>query len=128
MQAARDLGDAGVDNVYGAGELQLPKPPDVVAPTATALASAGRSGKMLRLLAKVSDDSGEVSIVEQIKLGRKTIATIKRAGFVFAATAKTFATLWKAPKKVAGSYQHCVRVTDRTGNASPLSCAKVVLK
>ena len=128
MQAARDLGDAGVDNVYGAGELQLPKPPDVVAPTATALASAGRSGKMLRLLAKVSDDSGEVSIVEQIKLGRKTIATIKRAGFVSAATAKTVATLWKAPKKVAGSYQHCVRVTDRTGNASPLSCAKVVLK
>ena len=128
MQAARDLGDAGVDNVYGAGELQLPKPPDIVAPTATALASAGRSGKMLRLLAKVSDDSGEVSIVEQIKLGRRTIATIKRGGFVSAATAKTVATLWKAPKKVAGSYQHCVRVTDRTGNASPLSCAKVVLK
>ena len=128
MRAARDLGDAGVDNVYGAGELQLPKPPDIVAPTATALASTGRSGKMLRLLAKVSDDSGEVSIVEQIKLGRRTIATIKRGGFVSAATAKTVATLWKAPKKVAGSYQHCVRVTDRTGNASPLSCAKVVLK
>jgi subtilisin family serine protease len=128
MRATRDLGDAGVDNVYGAGELQLPKPPDIVAPTATALASTGRSGKMLRLLAKVSDDSGEVSIVEQIKLGRRMIATIKRGGFVSAATAKTVATVWKAPKKVAGSYQHCVRVTDRTGNASPLSCAKVVLK
>jgi hypothetical protein len=127
MRAARDLGDSGVDNVYGAGELQLPKPPDIVAPTATALASTGRSGKMLRLLAKVSDDSGEVSIVEQIKLGRKTIATIKRAGFVSAATAKTFATLWKAPKEVAGSYQHCVR-DRRTGGTSPLSCAKVVLK
>ena len=27
MRAARDLGDAGVDNVYGAGELQLPNRP-----------------------------------------------------------------------------------------------------
>ena len=44
MQAARDLGDAGVDNVYGAGELQLPKPPDIVAPTISALASKGRKG------------------------------------------------------------------------------------
>ena len=30
---ARDMGAAGMDNVTGAGELQLPKPPDVVPPT-----------------------------------------------------------------------------------------------
>jgi subtilisin family serine protease len=128
MRSARDLGTPGVDSVYGAGELQLPKPPDLVAPTAKALASTGRRGKMLRLLATVSDDSGEVSLVEQIKLGRKTVATIRRAGFVSAASPKTVATPWKVPARASGSYQHCVRAIDRAGNASAASCAKLVVK
>ena len=68
--------------MYGAGELQLPKPPDVVAPTAKALVSSGRRGRMLKLRSSVSDDSGEVSVVEQVKLGRKTVATVVHAGFV----------------------------------------------
>ena len=109
MRSARDLGAPGLDNVYGAGELQLPKPPDVVAPTAKALVSTGRRGTMLRLLSTVSDDSGEVSVVEQIKLGRKTVATIERGGFVSASSSKTVATLWKVPTKAGGAYQHCVR-------------------
>ena len=45
MRNARDLGAPGLDNVHGAGELQLPKPPDVVAPTATALVSTGSQGQ-----------------------------------------------------------------------------------
>lgn len=128
MRSARDLGAPGLDSVYGAGELQLPKPPDVVAPSAKALVSSGRRGKLLELLSSVSDDSGEVSVVEQVKLGRKTVATITRAGFVSAESSKTVATLWKVPVRAAGAYRHCVRVTDRAGNASPLSCAKLVIR
>ena len=75
--SARDLGEAGLDSVYGAGELQLPKPPDIVAPTIAALAArAARQGDQAAL--RVSDDSGEVSVVEQVKLGRRTWRTIKR--------------------------------------------------
>ena len=59
-EVRRDLGAAGVDNVYGAGELQLPTPPDIVAPTISALASTGRTGRVIRLLSRVSDDSGQV--------------------------------------------------------------------
>ena len=88
MRSARDLGAPGLDSVYGAGELQLPKPPDIVAPTAKALVSTGRRGKMLKLLSTVSDDSGEVSVVEQVKLGGKTVATIKRGGFVSATSSR----------------------------------------
>ncbi len=127
MRHARDMGTAGVDNVYGAGELKLPKPPDVVSPTALALVSTGRRGKMVKLLSSVSDDSGEIGLIEYVKQGRKTVATIRRGGFVSASGSRTVATLWKAPAKAAGAYQHCVRATDRAGNASALSCAKVVL-
>ena len=128
MRAARDLGDAGVDNVYGAGELQLPKPPDVVAPTISALASKGRKSRAIRLLSRVSDDSGEVSVVEEIKLGRKVVARLKPVWFSAAATSKTVAVAWKAPASATGAYQHCVRAVDRAGNSSAPSCARVVLK
>jgi subtilisin family serine protease len=128
MRSARDLGPAGPDNVYGAGELQLPTPPDVVAPAAKARVSRGQRGKMLRLLSSVSDDSGAVQVVEQVKLGRKVVATIRRSGFVSAAQSTTVVTLWKVPAKATGAYEHCVRVTDRAGNASPPSCAKLVLR
>ena len=128
MRAARDLGDAGVDNVYGAGELQLPKPPDIVAPTISALASKGRKGRAIRLLSRVSDDSGEVSVVEEIKLGRKVVARLKPVWFSAAARSKTVAVAWKAPASATGAYQHCVRAVDRAGNSSAASCARVVLK
>lgn len=128
MRAARDLGDAGVDNVYGAGELQLPKPPDIVAPTISALASKGRKGRAIRLLSRVSDDSGEVRVVEEIKLGRKVVARLKPVWFSAAARSKTVAVAWKAPASATGAYQHCARAVDRAGNSSPASCARVVLK
>ena len=128
MRYARDLGDAGLDSVHGAGELQLPTPPDVVAPTAKALVSTGRRGTIVKLLATVSDDSGEVSVVEQVKLGPKTVATIKRSVFVAAVGARTVVTRWKVPAKAVGAYRHCIRVSDRAGNASALSCAELVIR
>jgi subtilisin family serine protease len=129
VQSARDLGAPGPDSTYGAGELQLPKPPDVVAPTAKALTSAGRRGKPAKLLASVSDGSGEVRLTVYVKRGSATIATIRGTGFVRAAGAKTISTTWAVPAKAGtGSYRHCLRATDRAGNTSPLSCARLVLR
>ena len=128
MRSARDLGAPGLDSVYGAGELQLPEPRDVVAPRAKALVGAGRRGRMLPLRAIVSDDSGEVSVVELVQRGRRTVATIKRGGYVSAPGSTTVVTRWKAPAKPLGAYRHCVRVTDRAGNSSVLSCARLVIR
>jgi subtilisin family serine protease len=50
MRSARDIGTPGLDDTYGAGELQLPTPNDLVAPTAKALLSTGRHGKMVKPL------------------------------------------------------------------------------
>jgi subtilisin family serine protease len=128
MKAARDLGDSGLDNVYGAGELQLPAPPDLVAPSGSALVSTGRKGRAIKLLSRVSDDSAEVSVVEEIRLGRKVVAHLKPVWFTSASRPKTVAVAWKAPASAVGAYQHCVRAVDRAGNSSAASCARVVLK
>ena len=88
----------------------------------------GRKGKALKLLATVSDDSGEVSVIELVKRDSKTVATIKGKGFVSASSPRTIAVVWKVPVNAKGAYRHCVRAIDRAGNSSPVNCAKVVLR
>ncbi len=128
VRAAKDLGSSGVDTVYGAGELQLPKPPDVVAPTAQALASTGRKGRTAKLLSRVSDDSGEVAVVDEVRLRGKVVARLKETWFSSAARERTVAVPWEVPANASGSYRHCVRAVDRAGNNTPVSCARIAVK
>jgi len=128
QRSALDIGSPGADNATGAGELRMPSPPDVVAPSAEALASSGRKGKTLRLVSRVSDDRGEVRVVEQVQRNGRVVATIAKNGFISTSGQTRVVSAWKAPANATGSYQHCVRATDRAGNASPVSCAKVILK
>ena len=128
MSAARDLGTPGVDSVYGAGELQLPKPPDVVAPTVAALAGKGQKGRTMKLLSRVSDDSGEVGVLEEVKLRGKVVARFKQVWFSSASRGRTVAITWKVPAATTGTYQHCVRAVDRAGNKTASSCARIQVK
>ena len=128
QQRSLDVGTPGPDNATGAGELQMGAAPDVVAPKATALPSTGRLGKTVKLLSRVSDDSGSVRVTEQVKRGSRVVATIVRRGFVSASAPTTVSVAWRAPAKANGTYQHCVRATDSGGNVSKPSCAKVRLK
>ncbi len=123
---ARDLGPAGPDNLTGAGELQLPAPPDVVVPTAKALASRGQYGKVVKLGSIVDDDSGQVRIVEQVKRGGRLVATIEKSDV--RAHGSRIQVAWKASKSSKGSYRHCIVATDGAGNSSKPSCATVTLK
>jgi subtilisin family serine protease len=127
VKNAKDLASPGPDNQTGAGELQLPAPPDIVAPTAQALASAGERGKVVKLVSRASDDSGVVKIREQVRRNGQVIATLQ-SKFVSASGGKIFVTAWKAPKNAKGRYQHCVRATDKAGNSSKDSCARITLK
>lgn len=128
VKAARDVGTPGADTVTGAGELQLPKPPDVVPPTSRALASKGRAGKTVKLLSAIADDEGSVSLVERVKRNGRVAKTIKQTGSVVATSPKTVATPWQAPAKPKGTFQHCVVAIDAAGNRSPESCARIELK
>jgi subtilisin family serine protease len=126
VRGAKDMAPAGVDNATGGGELDLGKVPDVEPPSATALMSSGRSGRAVRLLARVRDDSGEVRIVDQVKRAGRVIASLKRS-YVAASGPTTVSLTWTAPTKAGGSYQHCVQAVDRAGNSSPQSCARIRL-
>ena len=123
---ALDMGAPGIDTVTGAGELQLPTPPDLVKPTGKALASTGKPGKIVKLLFSAADDSGKVDVVDRVKRNGRVVATFRKS--VSAATLRQFWVPWQAPAKPTGSYQHCVVAADAGGNKSPESCARIVLR
>jgi subtilisin family serine protease len=129
QQNATDVGPPGPDDQTGAGVLHLPDlviVQDTTAPKARALASSGKRGRVVRLLSRVSDDSGQVKIREQVKQSGRVIKTLT-SGFVAATSGQTDYFNWKAPAKIRGPIQHCVRGQDRAGNLSLVSCAKVTL-
>ena len=125
--SARDLDAPGPDNATGAGMLQLPTPPDLVAPVSQALRSTGARGALVRLLSRASDDSGRVKVREQVFRNGILIATLD-SPFAAAKTPKTFSTGWPAPKSAKGVFKHCSKALDKAGNASSTSCAPVVLR
>jgi hypothetical protein len=127
VRSAADHGPTGIDNESGAGELRLPEPPDVQAPTAKAMRSRGQAGRIVRLVAIVAEDSGEVRLLGRVKRNSRVIAKLE-GGFVPVRGSSTLALPWKAPAKARGMYQHCIRASDRGGNTSPLSCARLVLR
>ena len=133
---AIDLGPSGKDNLTGAGQLRLPDLRDTTAPVATALPATGRKGKPVKLTARISDDIGEMRLTgdtgalgmrEQIKQNGRVIATVQTK-VTAPQRALRVTTTWKAPAKLAGNLQHCVRARDGQGNTSPVSCAKLVVR
>jgi subtilisin family serine protease len=130
VKNATDLGPVGPDDQTGAGALHLPTvvaPKDPTRPKARALASSGRRGHVVKLLSRVSDNAGQAKIREQVKQNGRVIKTLTTAGFVAASTPRVLSFDWKAPPRITGSIQHCVRAQDRAGNLSAVSCARVTL-
>ena len=126
-KAARDLGSPAADNQYGAGELRMPQPPDLVAPRATALASAGRYGRAVGLYSRIADDSGQVRLEVRVQRNGRVVTSLKR-GFVSASESVRVGLTWRAPAASGGTYRQCVRAFDRAGNASAQSCARISLR
>jgi subtilisin family serine protease len=120
---AIDLGAPGKDDLHGAGQLSLS---DREPPEARAVATRGKAGRVVKLLAKVFDDFGEVRIREQVFRGSKVIATL-RTEFLAVESTRTVEVAWKPKAGVTGRLKHCVQATDRAGNVSPVTCAAVIL-
>jgi hypothetical protein len=124
---AADLGAAGKDNETGAGQLRLPDLRDTTPPAAKALATTGRKGSVVKLLAQIAADTGQLSLREQVKQNGNVVATL-HSKVTAPQSVIRVATPWKAPTKIAGSFQHCVRATDPQGNASLVTCARITLR
>lgn len=134
--SAVDLGAVGKDNLVGAGQLHFPTLRDATAPSSKALPTSGRKGRVVKLLSQIADDVGEmrlsddkgvVTVREQIKRNGRVIATVRARRTVPQQTTRV-TVAWKAPVKVAGSLQHCVRAVDQQGNAGPVGCARLTLR
>lgn len=126
---ATDLGPAGPDDETGAGALHLPAAvatPDLLPPTARALASKGVRGHVVKLFSRLFDNSGRLRLREQVKQNGRVIRTFT-IGFVPTPKTETEHVDWTAPARIAGTITHCVRAQDRAGNLSTTSCARVAL-
>jgi subtilisin family serine protease len=129
QQNAIDLGPAGFDNEFGAGGLHLPAiagTADRTKPTARAIASRGVRGHLVKLFSRLFDNSGQLRLREQVKRNGLVIKTVN-TGFISTPKAKTGFVSWRAPIHLTGTITHCVRGTDRAGNVSAVSCARVTL-
>jgi len=82
----------------------------------------------VKLLSRVSDDSGQVKIRDQVKQNGHVIKTLSTNGFVAAQTPSVGYFSWKAGPRLSGTITHCVRAQDRTGNISATNCARVTLR
>lgn len=100
---------------------------DTTGPKATALPSAGRAGKVARLTYRVSDDRGKTREVLTVRRGAKTLATV-RATLHPAVAGKAHSASWNVPATLKGVLRFCVRAFDAAGNASPQSCARLVIR
>jgi hypothetical protein len=106
-----------------------PPPPlvDDSAPTVRALASRGRAGKRVRLLYRVTDDSGFASErVTVTRGGRIVFHAATRLAHVDAS--QTYGVEWQAPRRRLTGYRFCVGASDPTGNAATPSCAAITLR
>src|SRR5207253_5829681 len=122
-------GTPGKDNQTGAGALHLPTGvtvTDKTPPKAKALPSSGLKGHFVKLLSRIFDNSGQVRVREQVKQNGRVVKTFTTP-FVSTPKVESGYINWKAPAKPTGSFQHCVRAQDKTGNVSPVSCATLTL-
>jgi hypothetical protein len=104
----------------GSGGPPPPPPPDTIAPTVRAYSSAGRHGRVMRLLFGVNDNSGEAAEALTIARGNRTIGRIS-IGFS-QVDGSVYYVRWRAPRK-KGALRFCLRARDRAGNVSGRSCA-----
>jgi hypothetical protein len=115
--------DGGITTDW-CGQLLPETTPDFVAPSVTAYASSGRAGHAVPLRFSASDDRGEVRV--RLTIARrgaaKTIGSVASSLRTFAARASL---VWRAPRRLHGTFTFCVRAWDAYGNASARSCSTV---
>jgi hypothetical protein len=100
---------------------------DRVPPQVVAIKSLGYRGTNVRLLYRVTDNSGRSSDKVGVFAGGKLLT---RSGWnAFGpANGKLYFFDFPAPASMAGAYTFCVQSRDPSGNISKASCAPVILQ
>lgn len=99
---------------------------DRTAPHVTAIKSGGYRGTNIRLLYRVTDDSGRSSERVSVLAGSRVVTKSGWAAFG-PADGKLYFFDFPAPASMSGTYTFCVQSRDPSGNVAKPSCAPVVL-
>ena len=107
-----------------------PKTGDQRAPTTRALATSAKLGKKAKLRFRVSDNSGKARALVRVYGTRFALyANLGMPMRTVGARGSVQSVGWRVPRTlVPGKYRFCVLATDKAGNASKTSCAKLLLK
>ena len=103
---------------------------DVRAPKARAFPLSAKLGKKAKLRFRVSDNSGKARALvrvygSQLALYATLTMPLRKVG----TRGSVQSVSWRVPRAMgAGRFRFCVLATDKGGNASKTSCAKLVLK
>jgi len=101
---------------------------DKVPPTAHALASTAKRGRVADLKFRIYDNSGTAKAVATVKRGTKQVARAA-TGFGPVAYGTVYYVGWHVPKKLSpGKYSFCVVAYDRAKHHSATSCAALTVR
>jgi len=103
---------------------------DARAPKARALPLTATLGKKVKLRFRVSDNSGRARALVRVYGSQYALyATLTMPLRKVGAHGSLQSVAWRVPRAMgAGRFRFCVLATDRAGNASKTSCAKLALK
>ena len=130
---ARTVDELTQTAIAGVNKLRLalaPPSSDARAPTARALPVSAKLGTKAKLRFRIADNSGKARALvrvygQQYALFANLTMPLRSVGTRGSVQSVT----WRVPKTLgAGKFQFCVLATDKAGNASKTSCAKLLLK
>lgn len=101
---------------------------DRVRPTARAIASSGKRGKVVKIRFRLYDNSGVAKAIATITRGRKVVGRVS-TGFGPVAYGGVYYVAWHVPKKLApGKYTLTVVAADRARHKSKPSHATLTVR
>ena len=96
---------------------------DVQRPTASALSSSGRRGRLARLRYRLADNSGRAAAIVTVNSGGRRLARLVRPR----ARAGPGAAPWRVPAGAPRRLRFCVQPLDAAGNRGQAACAQLTV-
>jgi len=128
MRHATDLGEPGLDNLYGAGNLLMPTIGGPDRPGVRALPARGSFGRVVQLRFEIGTSPMEVRTSVEVYAGSKIVASPAQ-GFRAVEEPTVVTATWRAPATATrgATFRFCVKARDAAGAASEQSCAAIKL-
>lgn len=130
LEGANTLRHCGADPAggnYGCVTYSRVKPKDTRAPFVKALNVTGTTGRVVRLLYRVSDDSGRAAVRISVVQGSTRIFGPTQLAMQAVSPDATYGYPWVIPRTGTGQFRFAVQAVDEAGNWTGMSYALIAL-